>query len=49
MAERRTWAGAIRSATDVRAVLGSTNRRGLERATATALAEVVRPADDTAL
>jgi hypothetical protein len=46
MAERRTWAGAIRSATDVRTVLGSTNRRGLERSTTTALAEVVRPADD---
>jgi hypothetical protein len=49
MAERRTWTGAIRSAADVRTILDSTNRRGLERVTTTALAEVVRSGDDTEL
>lgn len=49
MVERRTRAGAIRSAADVRTILDSTNRRGLERATTSALAEAVRPADDTEL
>jgi hypothetical protein len=49
VAERHAWAGAIRSATDARDVLAAVNRRGLERATTTALAEAVRPADDTEL
>jgi len=49
MAERRTWAGATRSAADVRTILDSVNRRGLERATTTALAEVVRPAEGAEL
>jgi hypothetical protein len=50
VAERRTtWAGAIRSAADARDVLAAVNQRSLERSTTTALAEAVRPADDTEL
>lgn len=43
MAERRAWTGAITSADDVRRLV---NDGGLTRATVSALAEAVRPADD---
>ncbi|GAA0494103.1 hypothetical protein Ade02nite_20700 [Paractinoplanes deccanensis] len=47
MAERRPWAGAISSPDDVRRVLDAVNRDGLTRANTTALAEVIRPAEQT--
>ena len=43
------WAGAIRSRDDVRRVLADVNTTGLTRANTTALAEAVRPAEDTQL
>ena len=41
------WTSAVRSRDDVQLLIDDVNRRGLARATVTALAEAVRPADDT--